>query len=392
MKDDNFYMLAKTMFGLEEVLAEELRKLGAQNISPMNRAVSFKGDKGFMYKANLNLRTALRILKPIKHFQAHNEKELYQKLCEIDWPKIFDLDSTFSTHATTHSEVFTHSKYASLVMKDAIVDTFRKKFKKRPDVDPETPEISINLHIAKHTCTVSLDSSGDSLHKRGYKSNTVIAPMNEVLAAGLILLSNWNKTSNFHDPMCGSGTILIEAALIAYNVPPNIFRKRFGFEGWKDFDKKLWEKIKEASLDKETTYYGKITGSDNSQQAVLISRENIDNALMYDNVKITNSDFFKTEIKTDTLVVFNPPYGERIDLGTDDFYEKIGTTLKHKYKGSNIWIISSDIENMKFIGLRPSRKIKLMNGKLDCSFRKFEVYEGSKKTKNKNQTDTKLKK
>ena len=379
MKNDNFYMLAKTMFGLEEVLAEELRKLGAQNIKPMNRAVSFKGDKGFMYKANLNLRTALRILKPIAHFQAHDEKELYKKLCEIDWTAIFDLNATFATHATTHSEIFTHSKYASLVMKDAIADTFRKKFDKRPNVDPEMPDVSINLHIAKHTCTVSLDSSGDSLHKRGYKSDAVTAPMNEVLAAGLILLSDWNKISNFHDPMCGSGTILIEAALIAYNIPPNIFRERFGFEGWKDFDPKLWETIKEASLDKETNYYGKITGSDNFQKAVRISRTNIDNALMHDNIKVTNSDFFETEIAPGTFVMFNPPYGERIDLGVNDFYEKVGTTLKHNYQGCTIWLISSDIENMKLIGLKPNHKIKVMNGELECSFRKFEVYEGSQK-------------
>ena len=379
MKNDNFYMLAKTMFGLEEVLAEELRKLGAQNIKPMNRAVSFKGDKGFMYKANLNLRTALRILKPIAHFQAHDEKELYKKLCEIDWTAIFDLNATFATHATTHSEIFTHSKYASLVMKDAIADTFRNKFDKRPNVDPEMPDVSINLHIAKHTCTVSLDSSGDSLHKRGYKSDAVTAPMNEVLAAGLILLSDWNKISNFHDPMCGSGTILIEAALIAYNIPSNIFRERFGFEGWKDFDPKLWETIKEASLDKETNYYGKITGSDNFQKAVRISRTNIDNALMHDTIKVTNSDFFEIEIAPGTFVMINPPYGERIDLGVNDFYEKVGTTLKHNYQGCTIWLISSDIENMKLIGLKPNHKIKVMNGELECSFRKFEVYEGSQK-------------
>ncbi len=381
MKNDNFYMLAKTMFGLEEILADELRKLGAQNIKKMNRAVSFKGDKGFMYKANLNLRTALRILKPIVHFQAHNEKELYNKLCEIDWTEIFDLSSTFATNATTHSEVFTHSKYASLVLKDAIADTFRKKFDKRPNVDPNMPDVSINLHIAKHTCTISLDSSGDSLHKRGYKSNAVTAPINEVLAAGLILLSDWNRISDFHDPMCGSGTLLIEAALIAYNIPVNIFRNRFGFEGWNDFDEKLWEKIKEVSLDKETHYCGKITGSDNFQKAVRISRKNIENALLSDNIKVKTEDFFNNTIETGTFVLFNPPYGERIPIEVYEFYEKVGNTLKHNYKGCSVWLISSDIENMKFIGLRPSRKIKVMNGKLECSFRKFEVYEGSKKAK-----------
>ena len=374
-------MLAKTMFGLEEILAKELRTLGAQNIKILNRAVSFKGDKGFMYKANLNLRTALRILKPIAHFQACNEKELYRELCSIDWTKLFHLNSTFSTHATTHSEIFTHSKYASLIMKDAIADTFRKKFEKRPNVDPINPDISINLHIAKHTCTVSLDSSGDSLHKRGYKLDTVTAPMNEVLAAGLILLSNWNKTSDFHDPMCGSGSLLIEAALIAYNIPANIFRKHFNFQGWKDFDNELWNTIKENSLNKEKDYYGKITGSDIFQKAVRISRENVRSALMNQNIKITKADFFEEKIPSGTFVIFNPPYGERINFGINNFYENIGSTLKHNYEGCTVWLISSDIENLKMIGLKPNKKIKLMNGKLECSFRKFDIYHGSKKKK-----------
>ena len=381
MDDDNFYMLAKTMFGLEEVLAEELRKLGAQDVKMMNRAVSFKGDTGFMYKANLNLRTALRILKPIAHFQAHDEKELYKKLCDINWPEIFNLDNTFATHATTYSEAFTHSKYTSLVVKDAIADSFRKAFNKRPNVDPEDPDITIDLHISKHTCTVSLDSSGYSLHKRGYKSDTVTAPMNEVLAAGLILLSKWNKISDFHDPMCGSGTLLIEAALIAYNIPANIFRKKFGFEGWKDFDQELWEIIKDASLNKEKSYSGNITGGDIFQKAVRISRTNVENALMHSNIKIINSDFFETKISTGTFVIFNPPYDKRINIGINNFYDKIGTTLKHNYKGCKVWLISSDIENMKFIGLKPDKKIKLINGELECSFRNFEIYEGSKKNK-----------
>jgi len=266
-------------------------------------------------------------------------------------------------------------------MKDAIADTFRKKFNKRPNVNPKQPDISINLHIAKHTCTVSLDSSGESLHKRGYKSSTIVAPINEVLAAGLILLSNWDKKSNFHDPMCGSGTILIEAALIAYNIPVNIFRKRFGFEGWKDFDLNLWDKIKESSLEKEKEYYGKITGSDNFQKAVRISRENIENALMHDNIHVKNTDFFEEKINEDTFVLFNPPYGERLTIEINEFYEKIGNTLKHNYEGCKIWIISSDIKKMKFIGLRPTKKVKIMNGNLECSFRMFEVYKGSRKNK-----------
>ena len=381
MKNDNFYMLAKTMYGLEEILAEELKDLGAQNVKIQNRAVSFKGDTGFMYKANLNLRTCLRVLKPIATFQAHNEKELYNNILKIDWEKYLDLKNTFATDATTNSEVFTHSKYASLLVKDGIADFFREKYDERPNVDPKDPDITFNLHIAKHTCTVSIDSSGESLHKRGYKSNTIIAPMNEVLAAGLILLSGWDQKSNFHDPMCGSGTILIEAALIAYNIPANIFREKFGFETWKDFDLELFEKIKDVSLDKEKDFQASITGGDNFQKAVRITRENIENALMFDNIKVKNEDFFDTKVFENSFVIFNPPYGERIELGINEFYEKVGDSLKNNYKNCTVWLISSDLENLKMIGLKPSKKIELMNGNLKCSFREFKIYEGSKKQK-----------
>ena len=381
MKEKNFYMLAKTMYGLEEILADELKNLGAQNIKIQNRAVSFKGDTGFMYKANLNLRTCLRILKPIQTFQAHNEKELYKNILKIDWEKYITTESTFATHATTNSEVFNHSKYASLLVKDGIADYFRNKYDKRPNVDPENPDLTINLHINKHTCTVSLDSSGESLHKRGYKLDTIIAPMNEVLASGLILLSGWNKQDNFHDPMCGSGTLLIEAAMIAYNIPANIFRNKFGFESWKDFDSELFEKIKDVSLDKEVDFKGTITGGDNFQKAIRISRKNIENALMFENIKVKNEDFFETSIKENSFVIFNPPYGERIELGINEFYEKVGDSLKNNYKNCTVWIISSDLENMKMIGLKPTKKINLMNANLKCSFREFKIYVGSKKSK-----------
>ena len=381
MKEKNFYMLAKTMYGLEEILANELKNLGAQNIKIQNRAVSFKGDTGFMYKANLNLRTCLRILKPIQTFQAHNEKELYKNILKIDWEKYLTTESTFATHATTNSEVFNHSKYASLLVKDGIADYFRNKYDKRPNVDPENPDLTINLHINKHTCTVSLDSSGESLHKRGYKLDTIIAPMNEVLASGLILLSGWNKLDNFHDPMCGCGTLLIEAAMIAYNIPANIFRNKFGFESWKDFDSELFEKIKDVSLNKEVDFKGTITGGDNFQKAIRISRKNIENALMFENIKVKNEDFFETSIKENSFVIFNPPYGERIELGINEFYEKVGDSLKNNYKNCTVWIISSDLENMKMIGLKPTKKINLMNANLKCSFREFKIYVGSKKSK-----------
>lgn len=384
MKEENYSMVATTMMGLEDILAEELRLLGAQHINVLNRAVEFVGDVGFMYKANLNLRTAIRILKPIFSFKARNEKELYRKIYEYDWEQHFDVDGTFAIQSSGFSEVFSHSKYTALKTKDAIADSFRDKHGKRPNVDVEAPDVQINVHVRDNSFVISLDSSGYSLHKRGYKVASVDAPINEVLAAALILLSDWNQISNFYDPMCGSATILIEAALIANNIPANIFRKRFGFSGWKDFDPELWNKIRDISLEKEKEYYGIISGADNFQKSLRAGRANINNALMRDDIEIKMQDFFDTKVAPGTHVVFNPPYGERMSIGINEFYQKIGDTLKHNYQGCTVWLISSDIENLKMIGLKPSRKIKVFNGKLECRFVRFDIYEGSKKESKQN--------
>ena len=384
MKEENYSMVATTMMGLEDILAEELRLLGAQHINVLNRAVEFVGDVGFMYKANLNLRTAIRILKPIFSFKARNEKELYRKIYEYDWEQHFDVDGTFAIQSSGFSEVFSHSKYTALKTKDAIADSFRDKHGKRPNVDVESPDVQINVHVRDNSFVISLDSSGYSLHKRGYKVASVDAPINEVLAAALILLSDWNQISNFYDPMCGSATILVEAALIANNIPANIFRKRFGFSGWKDFDPELWNKIRDISLEKEKEYYGIISGADNFQKSLRAGRANINNALMRDDIEIKMQDFFDTKVAPGTHVVFNPPYGERMSIGINEFYQKIGDTLKHNYQGCTVWLISSDIENLKMIGLKPSRKIKVFNGKLECRFIRFDIYEGSKKESKQN--------
>ena len=384
MNKENYSMVATTMMGLEDILAEELRLLGAQHINVLNRAVEFVGDVGFMYKANLNLRTAIRILKPIFSFKARNEKELYRKIYEYDWEQHFDVDGTFAIQSSGFSEVFSHSKYTALKTKDAIADSFRDKHGKRPNVDVEAPDVQINVHVRDNSFVISLDSSGYSLHKRGYKVASVDAPINEVLAAALILLSGWNQISNFYDPMCGSATILVEAALIANNIPANIFRKRFGFSGWKDFDPELWNKIRDISLEKEKEYYGIISGADNFQKSLRAGRENINNALMRDDIEIKMQDFFDTKVAAGTHVVFNPPYGERMSIGINEFYQKIGDTLKHNYQGCTVWLISSDIENLKMIGLKPSRKIKVFNGKLECRFVRFDIYEGSKKESKQN--------
>ena len=384
MKEENYSMVATTMMGLEDILAEELRLLGAQHINVLNRAVEFVGDVGFMYKANLNLRTAIRILKPIFSFKARNEKELYRKIYEYDWEQHFDVDGTFAIQSSGFSEVFSHSKYTALKTKDAIADSFRDKHGKRPNVDVESPDVQINVHVRDNSFVISLDSSGYSLHKRGYKVASVDAPINEVLAAALILLSDWNQISNFYDPMCGSATILVEAALIANNIPANIFRKRFGFSGWKDFDPELWNKIRDISLEKEKEYYGIISGADNFQKSLRAGRANINNALMRDDIEIKMQDFFDTKVAPGTHVLFNPPYGERMSIGINEFYQKIGDTLKHNYQGCTVWLISSDIENLKMIGLKPSRKIKVFNGKLECRFVRFDIYEGSKKESKQN--------
>ncbi len=382
MGQENFKMVAKTLFGLEEVLEKELMLLGARNVKTFNRGVSFEGDKGFMYKANLWLRTALRILKPIKSFTVKNDEQLYKAIFGMRWEEIIDVDGSFAIDATVNSDFFTHSQYAALRVKDAIVDRFRKEQGRRPNVDVKHPDVKINIHISNATCTVSLDSSGDSLHRRGYKTEINAAPISEVLAAGMILLSDWTGNTNFVDPMCGSGTILIEAAMIAHNIPANIHRKEFGFEGWKDYDADLFELITEKALDKEKNFYHKIIGYDIHYPTVVKARENTKNALFDDVIDIKKADFFDTERpEGPTLVMFNPPYGERMEVDIPVLYKNIGDTLKQYYQDTTAWLITSDMQGLKHVGLKTSRKIKLFNGKLETRFVKYELYGGTRKEK-----------
>ena len=380
--ENNFKMVAKTLFGFEELLAKELNQLGAQAVKIGVRHVSFVGDKGFMYKANLGIRTAIKILKPIANFKVINETDLYNKVKAIPWEDYLKSDGTLAVGATLNGETFTHSQYVSLKTKDAIVDRFREKSGERPNVDLRFPDLKIDIHIDRHFCTVSLDSSGESLHKRGYKVATNIAPINEVLAAGLVMLSGWDGQSDFMDPMCGSGTVLIEAAMIACNIPPNLMRNEFGFERWEDWDVDLFEKIEESLLTKTRDFHHKIMGFDKSPSAVEKAMQNVENAKLEDFIYIKHEDFFKTQKggEEHLHMVFNPPYGKRLDIEMESFYGAIGSTLKHKYPGTNAWMISSNLEALKFIALRPSRKIKLFNAKLEAKFLKFEMYAGTKKT------------
>lgn len=379
--EEDFKMVAKTIFGLEEILAAELQKLGAKDVEAHNRAVSFKGDKGFMYKANLSLRTALRILKPIKTFEVKNEQSLYDEIQKIAWDEYITFKDTIAIDTVLTTDLFSHSQFISQKAKDAIADQFRTKYDARPSVDLDHPTLRINLHIFGITCTVSLDSSGESLHKRGYRDKTNLAPMNEVLAAGLVLLSGWDKRSHFIDPMCGSGTILIEAALFANNIPPGYFRKEFGFERWKDFDKELWDLIFDSAVSKITDYDQKLLGGEISKNVAKIAKENVKLAKVDDVVTITPSSFEEFDPPPGRgTVIMNPPYGERMDKDDlETLYKSIGDTLKKKYKGYTAWIISSNMEAFKFIGLRPTRKITVFNGPLECKFMRFEMYEGTKK-------------
>ncbi|WP_420322086.1 THUMP domain-containing class I SAM-dependent RNA methyltransferase [Flagellimonas sp.] len=379
----NFKMLAKTFYGFEPILARELRNLGADHVQEGVRNVTFEGDTGFMYKANLCLRTALKIFKPIASFRVFNEKDLYQNVYRINWPGYFGHDKTFAIDTTMHSEVFNNSLFVSQKVKDALVDKFRAVDRQRPSVNTQDPDIRINVHLYKNFCTVSLDSSGSSLHQRGYRISTNIAPINEVLAAGLLLSSGWDGQTDFLDPMCGSGTFLIEAGMIACNIPVNINRENYAFMSWEDYDAELYQKIVDASLNKTREFHHKIIGFDKAPSAVRKAQENVDNANLSEYISIERKDFFRTEKPVDSKLhmVFNPPYGERLQIDMEDLYGRIGDTLKQQYPATDAWLITSNLEALKHVGLRPSRKIKTYNGKLESRLVKYEMYAGSKREK-----------
>ncbi|WP_277632248.1 THUMP domain-containing class I SAM-dependent RNA methyltransferase [Avrilella dinanensis] len=380
---NNYKMVAKTFFGFEDILAQELRSLGAQNVEQGIRMVSFSGDTGFMYKANLSLRTALKILKPIKTFKVFDEESLYKGVKSIDWSEILFANQTFVVDATVYSEAFNNSLFVVLKSKDAIVDQFREQFGKRPSIDKQHPDIRIHVHIQKDVCTVSLDTSGESLHHRGYRTSTNIAPINEVLAAGILLLSGWRGQTHFLDPMCGSGTFLVEAAMIACNIPPNINRREFAFEKWRDWDEDLFDKIEESLLNKIKDFPYRIVGYDKAPSAVRKSRENVRNANLEEYIDIEQQDFFKTEKETEgpLHMVFNPPYGERLDIDLERFYREIGDTFKRSYPQTEAWFITGNVEALKYVGLKTTRRIKLFNGKIESRLVKYDIYEGSKRAK-----------
>lgn len=374
---------AVTIKGLEEVLAQELRDLGAKDIEIMHRAVGFHGDQEMLYKANFWLRTAIRVLVPIHEFMVKDEEDLYDKVFDLPWDDYMDIDQTFSIDAVVSSHQFTHSKYIALKTKDALVDKWRKLEGRRPDVNTLTPDVKVHVRIYNSEVTISLDSSSDSLHRRGYRTHSVPAPINEVLAAGMILLSGWDKKTTFLDPMCGSGTIAMEALTLAAGRPPQDKDRRFGFKQWRDFDSDLWDKVTDVEVDYSDL--PKIIARDKGLRPLKATEMNIGHLDWLDYITVEKSDFFKSQQSEEKFhIVMNPPYDERLrERDIVQFYQFIGDTLKSAYTGSEAWIIAGNEEGLKSIGLRASRRISLMNGPIPSKFCKFEMYAGTRKTKDK---------
>lgn len=375
-----FNMIAKTFMGLESVLAEELIALGANNIQIGRRMVSFSGNKELMYRANFQLHTAIRILKPIATFKARSAEDMYDEVKKIDWSLYIEKGKTFSVDSVVYSDEFRNSRFVTYKVKDAIVDQFREKTGDRPNVSVTNPDIRLHIHIAEDEASLSLDSSGESLHRRGYRQESVEAPLNEVLAAGMILMTGWKGETDFIDPMCGSGTLLIEAALIARNISPGVFRKEFAFEKWPDFDADLFDMIyNDDSQEKEFNHH--IYGYDINIKAVNTARLNVRAAGLTKDITVEEQDFKDfSKPQQKSIMITNPPYGERISTpNLLDTYKMIGERLKHAFGGNDAWILSYREECFDQIGLKPSIKIPVFNGSLECEFRKYAMFEGKMK-------------
>ncbi len=373
--------VAKTLYGLENVLAEELRSLGARDVYPVNRAVAFNGDKELLYRVNYCARTALSVLMPVADFRIRTKDDLYKGGFDVEWERLMDPDDTFSITPVVNSPHFGHTGYAGLILKDAVADYFRKKYGRRPSVHTDDPSMLINLHISNDLVTISIDSSVVPLFKRGYRQEQAVAPLNEVLAAGILYISGWNASYSLTDPMCGSGTITIEAGMIACKIPPGKFRTYFGFQRWKDFDNELFTKIKHDCDSQVRSSPVRIYGSDISEQAVKQSKLNLSKAGLTEVVSIEKADFSTLKsIDKQGFVFLNPPYGKRLKPDEpDELYGMIGTTLKHNFADNTAWLITSNMESLKYVGLKPKEKYTLFNGALECLLLKYEMYQGSRK-------------
>ena len=385
-KNDNVPMIAKTLYGLEKVLAQELMELGASEIKAENRVVTFSGDKKFLYKANVHLRTAGRILVPIASFTIKDKDEYYTKIRQINWTQLFSVDQTFAIDALVNfSRVFDNSMYAGQLAKDAIVDQFRDEFDERPSVDTADPDLQINIHVNKNNITVSLDSSGAPLHKRGYRIEQSKAPLNENLAAGLLMLAGYTGDCPIVDPMCGSGTIPIEAAMIALDIAPSLYRKRFAFMNWNNYEDDLFEEvIEEAKAKIKDSLPFPIIGSDKDKYVIQKAKNNaermgVESFITFEKMRFDS----QLPPKESGMLLTNPPYGERLDIeAIDSLYTMIGDSLKKNFEGYDAYIFSGNLEAVKFVGLKPSMKLKMFNGPIECRLLRYQMYKGSKKNKN----------
>jgi putative N6-adenine-specific DNA methylase len=376
-----FKMIAKTQQGLEPLLEKELQELGAQNTQRLKRAVSFEGDKRLMYKVNLHSRLALKILLPFYSFKARNDRELYDAIGSIDWSTFLDVNGSLAIDGLLRSDYFNHSQYIALKAKDAIVDQFRSKFNKRPNVDIVNPDLRLNLHIFQDSATLSLDSSNDSLHRRGYREDANKAPLNEVTAAAIVKMTGWNGSEALMDGMCGSGTILIEAAMMAKNIPANYLRKRFGFQSWLDYDHQLWQVVKQEGKAGIKDVKLTINGSDISWDTLQIAKSNVDKAGLTGVIKLDKTPFENLTPNAERgCLIMNPPYGERLALEeANAFYKMIGDKFKKDFSGWQAWVLSSNQEAMKSIRLKTSQRLLVFNGPLECKFHQYEMYQGTKR-------------
>jgi putative N6-adenine-specific DNA methylase len=370
----------KTIFGVEEVLKEELNELGYNEVTVLNRAVQIQGTMADVYYLNLHLRCAMSVLVEVKKFKIRDEQDLFKQCMKIDWTSFFDINQTFAVKGAIQSTLFTHTKFPFLLVKDAIVDTFRDKLGERPDVNIKTPQVVFDLYIKESQVTISLNTSGAPLYQRGYRTEVGEAPLNEVTAAALIRLSGWDRKSTFMDPFCGSGTILIEAALLASGIPSNIDRQHYAFKNFKGFDAPLWEKIQSEAIKTCKGFDFEILGSDMDSDMMMMAKRNLRGLPVGRFVNVSTNSFKEVKKPSDNgTIVCNPPYGERMGDDIEDMYQELGDWFKNELKGWNCWVISSNEEGFKSIGLKPNKKVKLYNGDLECSFREYRIFDGFRK-------------
>ena len=379
-KEEELIITLKTFYGLEQVLKEELEELGFSDIVILNRAVQTTGSWRDVYFMNLHVRCAVSVLVQIAKFRIKDEQDLYKKAFKIDWTQYFDNNMTFAVKGAVFSKLFRHSQYPHFLLKDAIVDKFRDEGWDRPDVNVKTPQVMFDLYIQENECIISLNSSGLPLFQRGYRESIGEAPINEVVAAGLIRMTGWDKKTDLYDPFCGSGTILIEAGLMAANIPSNIERHHYAFKNFKNFQPEVWDEIYESANKRCSELPCKITGSDLSSEMMLKAKRNLRGLPIGRFIEVGNDDFVDTKKPSESgIMISNPPYGERMGTEIPEMYSALGDWMKTEMKGYTCWIISASEEGFKNVGLRPTRKLRLYNGDLECSFRKFEIYAGSKK-------------